>query len=153
MDFPSFDFGITRIHPEEIAGEDCGFVATGTGPDFKHRVAVFIRIGRQESEGEGLFCVWESGLGLCEFQLCEFDQFRISVRISDHLPIVFDGIERPVVDGGAFLEFTQIRVFADEFPVGSLVGGGFRQGQQVFDFAEAEQDFLDILFRDHGAKR
>src|SRR5882724_9011688 len=40
FEFPALGFGVTRVHAEEIAGKDAGFVAAGASADFEDDVFV-----------------------------------------------------------------------------------------------------------------
>src|SRR5258708_34435746 len=50
FDFPALGFGVTRVHAEEVAREDAGFVAASAGADFKDNVFVVDGIVGEEKK-------------------------------------------------------------------------------------------------------
>ena len=48
LDRPAIAFRVARVHPAEIAGEQCRLVAARAGADFEKDVAVVVRILRQQ---------------------------------------------------------------------------------------------------------
>src|SRR5690606_4643953 len=62
FDLPALAFRKTRVHPEEIAGEQPRFFATGPGADFDHDVAVVIGILRNQQHAQPLFEIFDGRL-------------------------------------------------------------------------------------------
>src|SRR5580704_1574428 len=50
FDFPALGFGVARVHAEEIAREDAGFITAGAGADFKDDVFVVDGIVGEEKK-------------------------------------------------------------------------------------------------------
>jgi len=48
LDLPAAPFGIARIHAEQVAGEQCRFVAAGAGADLEEDVAVVVGVRGQQ---------------------------------------------------------------------------------------------------------
>ncbi len=48
LGLPVVFFGVAAVHPEEVGGEQPGFVAAGSGADFDDHIALVARIPRQE---------------------------------------------------------------------------------------------------------
>ena len=46
FDLPLAVFCVTRVHAEQVAGKDGGFITTGAGTDFQEDVAVVMRVFR-----------------------------------------------------------------------------------------------------------
>ncbi len=76
---PAALFGVTRVHAEQVAGEDGGLVTAGPGADFQKHVAPVIGVfGQQHAlqlrlQGKQLF------LGLAHFLHGHFAQVRVAV--------------------------------------------------------------------------
>ena len=48
LDLPAVAFGVTRVHPEEIAGKERRLVTPGAGTNFEEDVAIVVRVLRQQ---------------------------------------------------------------------------------------------------------
>ena len=54
--------GVARVHPEQLAGEERGFLAAGAGANFEQHVLVVVGIARRQQQLELLF---QRGLRFC----------------------------------------------------------------------------------------
>ena len=50
LEAPTLALAVAGVHPEEVGGEQRGFVAAGARPDFKHDVLDVVRILRNEKD-------------------------------------------------------------------------------------------------------
>ena len=76
---PATLFGVTRIHAEQVAREDRGLVATGTGADLEEHVAPVVGVlGQQHALQPGLQAD-QLLLGLTHFLDSHFAQVRVAV--------------------------------------------------------------------------
>ncbi len=50
LDLPSPGLGITLVHAEQIAGEEGGLVAAGSGPDLQDRGGVLVPVARRQQQ-------------------------------------------------------------------------------------------------------
>src|SRR5206468_6340688 len=48
LDLPAVAFGVTRVHPEEIAGKERRLVSPGAGTNFEEDVAIVVRVSGQQ---------------------------------------------------------------------------------------------------------
>jgi hypothetical protein len=48
LDLPALALGVARIHAEQVAGEQAGFVAAGSRADLEEQVSFVVRIARQQ---------------------------------------------------------------------------------------------------------
>jgi len=75
---PAHDLEIPVIHPEQVAGEQGRFVATGPGPQFHHDISLVIDIFGQEQNLDFLFQCRQAVLDILDFGACEVDHVGIT---------------------------------------------------------------------------
>ena len=71
LDLPALALGVARVHAEQVAGEDRGFVAAGAGADLEEDVAVVARVLRDEQPRELERLGLEPGVHVLQFLLGE----------------------------------------------------------------------------------
>ena len=79
LDPPALALGITRIHAEQVAGEDRRLVAAGAGTDFQEHVAPVVGVLGQQHALQAVFQPEQGLLGLGHFLLGHLAHFRIAV--------------------------------------------------------------------------
>ncbi len=130
LDLPAEQLRVTHVHPPQVAGEQRGFVAAGSGPHFQHDVRLVIDVLGQQQNLHGLLQSRQPVLQLFDLHPCE-------VR---HLG---------VAGGGQRFGFLQAaprrqqlaRFFRDRAEIGMLL----RQGYDLFGLGGRAHAGLDLL--------
>ena len=141
-------FGVVRIHPKEIRGEQAGFLAAGAGPDFQQHVLFVQRVLGQQQEPQLVF--------ECRCALAEFLDFvvghlaQLGVAVVEQGAAVFQiGTDfPPFAETGH--DFLEPRVLLGELGVLLGVAGHFGQAQAAFDVFVAMLDVGELAEQGGG---
>jgi len=77
---PALRFGIARIHPEQIAGKQTGFIAAGSRADFQKDVFVVVGVFGQQQDLDFFFQRGKLLLQLGHFLFGQRLQFFVALR-------------------------------------------------------------------------
>ena len=141
-------FGIVRIHPKQVRGEQAGFLAAGAGPDFQQHVLFVQRVLGQQQESQ---LVFECRSALAEFfDLAVGHLAQFGVAIVEQGAAVFQiGTDfPPLAETGH--DFLEPRVLLGELGVLLGVAGHFGQTQAAFDVFVAALDFGELAEQGGG---
>ena len=78
LQIPALFLGIALIHPEQVAGKNCGFVAARAGADLEEYIVVVMWIPGHEMGHQFPFELLDYGRGILEFLPAQLAQFRIA---------------------------------------------------------------------------
>src|SRR5690606_27598293 len=79
LDAPALLLGVTRIHAEQVAGEDRRLVAAGAGAHFQEHVAAVVGVARQQHALQAVLEGFQLGARLLDLFLGHGAQLRITV--------------------------------------------------------------------------
>ena len=130
---PAARFGVTAVHPEQIAGKQRRFITAGTGADFDKGVAFIIRILRQQQHLQLLLHLLAFRFRVAQFFLRHFAHFRI---VEHHL-CSFDIVLHLAPFGIAARHVAQLRIFPRQRAESILIGDGRSITQQRLNFLMA----------------
>ncbi|MNU91468.1 hypothetical protein D3C71_813550 [compost metagenome] len=136
---PATTLGVTRIHAEQVAGENRRFVTTGTGTDLEEHVAAVVRVLGQQHALQVGFERDQAFLGLADFFHGHFTHVRVAV------------LEQCLGAFEVVLHFQQFFIGAhDRFNFRVLLGIGAELVLIGNDLAIAQQggQFLETVLED-----
>ncbi|EKD59702.1 MAG: hypothetical protein ACD_54C01183G0001 [uncultured bacterium] len=108
LEGPAHFFGIALIHPQQISGEQRGFIATRAGADFEDRRAGVGGVFRQKRNLQPRFHFRDAGFQARQFIFGQFAHFRIGQHDFSFGQI----IERAAISGDLIGHRLQIGIFA-----------------------------------------
>ena len=135
LHLPAVVLDIALVHPEQVAGEQRGFVSAGPGPYFQKQVGVVIRVRGHELEHQGLFpnlALLQQGCKLRKAQVACFGviavaQFLRGPDVVQQSPVVGVGLDQGLQPGVLLCQAAKRR----------LIGNDFRPGQRLADLRVA----------------
>jgi len=143
FDFPALGFGVTRIHAEEVACEDAGFVAASAGADFKDNVFVVDRIVGEEKKFQlalGLFFADGKELFFFLGHVAHFSVTGLDHHLASGGEVFFHLLELAVLvddrfEIGVLLgEFLETRGISDDLGSGEFLGHFLVAGVELIEF-------------------
>jgi hypothetical protein len=132
FDLPALTLGITEIHPEQIAGEQRGFVATGAGPYFQKDIPLVVGILRQQLSLQFVLEVEEPLFAFLHFRVDQLAHLGIADHGQRRGNILF------TLDVGVVQldRRRDLRMLARELAVIFHVPGHVLAGQQGVEFLQ-----------------
>ena len=141
---PALGIRETRIHPEQVAREQGGFLAAGARADFQDRVAAVVGIRRQHQRHERAFGARNRGFQFLFFRARDFGQFRIVGGIGQQfgvagqlLPQALQFVRRPG-------QVPQALVLAHHLLERAGIGGRAGHGHRLLELLGAGGDLAKI---------
>jgi hypothetical protein len=143
FEFPALGFGVARVHAEEVAGENAGFVAAGAGADFQDDVFVVDGImGKEEKFQLALGLFFADGEKLFFFlgHVAHFGVFGFDDHLMGAGEVLFNLLELAVfVDDGFEIgvllgEFLEARGIGDDLGSGQFLGHFLVAGVELIEF-------------------
>jgi len=141
---PSFLLEEFRVHTEEVACEECRFVAAGAAAYLEDDVLVVLGVSRYEQKLYLLFQLGDALLALGQLLAKHFLCIGIFFD-GEH----FLGIGHVLQAADIFLacldDFAQVLVFLGKLDVALLVSNDRRVGDEGADFLEAAHEPVELI--------
>ncbi|MNS64817.1 hypothetical protein D3C71_741160 [compost metagenome] len=130
FDTPAARFRIAAVHTEQIARKQRGFVTAGSGTHFDKRIALIIRVFRQQQNLELLLHLFRTSFGVLQLFLRHFAHFRV---VEHHLRS-FNIFLNLAPVGKTTRNVTQLRIFARQSAKTILVSNSRGIAEQGLNF-------------------
>ena len=133
FDFPALALGVARVHAEQVAGEDRGFVAAGAGAHFQIHAAVVAGVLRHQLRHQLGVEFRQPGLSGVDLFFGQFRQLRVAAHRLGGGQIG----ARLAFGGQAGGDRFELRALAHQPAIARGVVHRRRIGEQAFDFLAA----------------
>ena len=144
FELPAFPFAIFGVHPEQVAGKECGFVATRAAAYFENGVLAVLGVFRHQHEFDAFFQLRNALLARGHFFAGHFLHLGIVFMEQD----VFAFFEVGQGVGVAFAglhEVFQFLILLGEPHVAGLVGNHRGVGDERGNFLEAGLQTVELF--------
>ncbi len=143
LDPPALLLGITRIHAEQVAGEDRRLVATGAGADFQIDVAPVVGVLRQQHALQAVLQLDQRLTGLGDFLLGHLAQVRVAV-LEQRLGTFEVGLHlAQLAEGGDYR--LDLGIFLGVRPKLALLGDHLGVAEQRREFLETIAEVVQLV--------
>ncbi len=143
LDGPAHGFGVLRVHAEQVAGEDGGFVAARAGADLEVDVALVVRVGRDQRLLQLQLERFVALLECSEFLFTH--RTNIGVAVFDHLSGGGHVRVNRLVIGKQLYDRFDARILLRQIAELVLVADHIRIGEQPGEFLEAVAHGLQLV--------